>query len=122
MYKLAKMPSHYCRKSTTKMELQMTFQSMSDLHRAYMEKCADKQKKPLSYQVFSQEFKESNLALFSPKKDQCDICTSLDSGNLTEAEYSAHQKRRAAARAVKDKDKETALNPENKVCVLYMDL
>ena len=73
-----------------------------------MEKCAEKQKKtPLGYQVFSQEFKENNLGLFSPKKDQCDICTSFDSGNLTEAEYTAHQIRKAAARAEKDKDKET---------------
>ena len=106
--KLARTSSQYCRKSTTKLYLQMTFQSMSDLHRAYMKKCAEKQKKtPLGYQVFSQEFKENNLGLFSPKKDQCDICTSFDSGNITEAEYTAHQIRKAAARAEKDKDKET---------------
>lgn len=98
---LPKVPSHYCRKDTGKMYLENTFQSMMDLYRLYKEKIND----PLSRFSFTQILNEMNIALFQPRKDQCDVCCEYKVGNLTNEHYNLHIAAKNRARQEKEKDK-----------------
>lgn len=79
---LPKIPSHYCRSSSTKMYLEPIFKSISHLHTQYKRSCEEQGFQPLSRQVFSTIFHDLNLSLFHPKKDQCDTCCTFKAGNL----------------------------------------
>ena len=71
---LPKMESHYCRKKSMKLYLQYDFKSKSEIYSLYKERCSDDGiQSPLSMTVFTEIFQEQNLALFKPRKDQCDI-------------------------------------------------
>lgn len=48
--------------------------------------------------VLYQIFKEKNLSLFQPKKDQCDTCNAFKAGNVSEDLYRNHVIRKEAAR------------------------
>lgn len=48
---------------------------------------------------------EKNLSIFSPKKDQCDVCCEYKVNNLPEEEYQNHISRKNQAREEKTKDK-----------------
>ena len=61
------------------------------------------------------------MGLYSPSKDQCDVCCSYDAGNIPDAEYQAHQSRKLDARMEKNRDKETAENDDS-VKVITMDV
>lgn len=117
--KLPKMPAHYCRRDSTKLYLEDTYKSLTDLYRVYVnEFCKDC--KPLSRTIFSRMFKKHNLSLFQQKKDQCNICFAHKKGNITEIEWKTHVDNKNKARNTKNKDKEAALNGE---CIcLTMDL
>ncbi len=67
---LPKVPSHYCRSTTSKQYLEPVFQSMADLYAVYCRAAAEKNVTPLSRQVFTDEFKRLNLGLYHPKKDK----------------------------------------------------
>lgn len=66
----------------------------------------------MSKTLFSYIFDDQNLALFCPKKDECDICVSRNTGNLEEAVYLVHQEKKKEAREEKANDK---INNKNKV-------
>ncbi|XP_031327727.1 uncharacterized protein LOC116158984 [Photinus pyralis] len=118
---LPKLPSHYCRRDTSKLYLEYTFQNMNQLYEVYVNNfCKDRNITPLGRNVFSKTFKEKNLALYSPKKDQCNVCFSFKYGNVTENEYRHHILRKDAARMEKQKDKEKAEKDE--IITLTMDL
>lgn len=105
---LPKVPSHYCRSSSSKMYLEPFFKSISHLHTQYKRSCEDHGFQPLSRQVFSTIFHEMNLSLFHPKKDQCDTCCAFKAGNLDAATWEEHCIKKDSARAMKQKDKEEA--------------
>lgn len=50
---LPKMPSHYCRASSTKLYLEPVVQSKSKLYQLYCEKCNEQQEVPLSLDGYS---------------------------------------------------------------------
>ena len=106
---LPKMPSHYCRASTQKQYLEPVIASMTDLHKLYTEKCKEHDKQPLSRQVLVDEFQKMNLSLFSPKKDQCDICVGHEAGHVSEDDWVLHRQKKDAARQEKTNDKEMAI-------------
>ncbi|XP_062301193.1 uncharacterized protein LOC134006123 [Scomber scombrus] len=116
---LPKVPSHYCRSSTSKQYLEPVFQSIADLHREYHRAAEEKMVRPLSSKVFTEEFKQQNLGLYHPKKDQCDTCCSFKAGNLAENEWQDHllKKEEACAEIVQDKNK-----ANDKTMVVCMDL
>ena len=87
------------------MYLETNWQSKAELHREYKKFCSDKGLKPAAYKQFCEVFYESNLSLFSPKKDQCDLCCSYEADNLPESEYSLHVDRKNEAREAKSLDK-----------------
>ena len=103
---LPKMESHYCRASTSKIYLEPVFGNFSELFNAYTDYCKIHDLKSASYSLFKIIFNDMNLGIFSPKKDQCDICCGFNTGNVTNEDYNAHINRKEAARREKKKDKE----------------
>lgn len=104
---LPKLESHYCRKSTSKLYLEPIWQSKQKLYREYIQYMTDAGKSELkvSLKLFLAEFESMNLALFSPKKDQCDFCCAYNVGNVLEADYREHVEKKDSARAEKSRDK-----------------
>ena len=126
--KLPKVPSHYCRASSSKLYIEPIFQSMADLHRLYVSKCVEEGKAPMGRKALNEEFNAMNLSLFTPKKDQCDTCVGFSVGNITGEVWQNHTMKKTEARAEKAKDKELALactqeeHIGEKVLVVTMDL
>ena len=118
---LPNLPSHYCRKSTNKLYLEQSIKSMNDLHRIYVEKCNAENQKPLGIKLLRDEFNKMSLALFQPKKDQCDICVAHNTGNLSDEEWEFHLSKKEAARKEKALDKERA-SENDRLLVTTMDL
>lgn len=54
----------------------------------------------------------SNIGLYKPKTDQCDVCYSFKNGNIDQDIYSEHVSNKNKARLEKDNDKEKALKNE----------
>nr|CAH7760572.1 unnamed protein product [Callosobruchus chinensis] len=106
---LPKMPSHYCRRDSKKLYLEYNFESKANLYRVYKEKCLTGQVAPLSTTFFSETFENLGLAIFTPKKDQCNLCVSFKAGNVDAAEYNRHIELKNLARHVKEADKISAI-------------
>ncbi|CAG9828795.1 unnamed protein product [Diabrotica balteata] len=115
--KLPKMPSHYCRSSTSKLYLETTFQSYKEVHDVYK---SYEPQSAVGYDVFSKEMTNTNIDVYHPRKDQCDLCFSHKLGNVKQEDYESHISQKNRARKEKIKDKEDAL--EGKVCVFTMDV
>lgn len=115
---LPKLESHYCRKSSSKLYLEPNWTSKSGLYHCYKENwCKERNTLPLPYPLFSNMFDDLNLSLFTPKKDQCDICMSYTTNNLDEVTCKNHLTKKDEALAEKESDKSS----ENKI-VFTMDL
>lgn len=119
---MPKLPSHYCRSSSNKLYLEPMFQNKNDIYREFEKYAGEHNIKPLSRNYFVQEMERQNIALFRPKKDQCDICMAYQHGNIEEAEYSSHQKRKSEAREQKDKYKEMAISNPEHVLAITLDM
>lgn len=117
---LQKLPSHYCRSSTSKQYLEPIFTTQADVYRAYELYCKEKGDAAVCRQVFMEEFHKLNLSVFHPRKDQCDKCCEYKTGNLTEEVYQNHLVRKNEARDEKVKDKKAAL--EGSVRAFTMDV
>lgn len=114
---IPKLESYYCRKSSSKLYLQPQFKNKSELYNFYKEDwCVTRDEKPLSIASFCYMFEDMNLALFSPKKDECDTCVGYRTKNIAEQKYQEHIQKKEEARQAKEKDK----NSENPV--FTMDL
>lgn len=70
---------------------------------------------------FTRMFSEKNLALFKPKKDQCDICCAFKCGTVGQVEYNEHIRRKTEASESKETDKKMAVL-EGRQKVVTMDL
>lgn len=103
--RLPRMPSHYCRKDTTKSYLEPSFQSFADLYREYVSTCQAESKIKMSKNVFVSELKLQKISIFQPRKDQCDTCVEFSQGNISDEKYNHHRERKEAAQAEKEKDK-----------------
>ena len=55
----------------------------------------------LSFTKFNEVFKNKNLSLFTPKKDQCELCVRYSVGNVSTDAYYLHQERKNEARIEK---------------------
>lgn len=104
------MESHYCRRYSKKKYIAATFRSKAELYDEYKKYCLENgYGQPVSYFLFSEEFDKENLALFKPRKDQCDTCVGFKAMQVTEAVYNLHVERQKRAKAEKDFDKKAAL-------------
>ena len=109
---IPKLPSHYCRASSSKLYLEPHFRSLADVYKVFREKHSDSGENVASRQVFADEFSRMNLAIFMPKKDQCDKCCAFKTGNISEDDYQEHVKRKDKARQSKENDKKRAEDGE----------
>ncbi|KAJ4426973.1 hypothetical protein ANN_26772 [Periplaneta americana] len=73
----------------------------------------------VSITTFNDQFDAHNLGIFSPKKDQCDVCCSFKTKNITEEEYTNHLHKKEEPRAEKKEDKD---NDDVSTVVLTMDM
>lgn len=117
---LPKIPSHYCRKSSSKLYLEPPFSSKSDIFRAYKSYCSTKEVQPMSRKPFNKIVDEMNIGIFMPRKDRCDTCCSFEAGNLSKEDYDCHIKKKDNAQQEKIKDKEIGIFGE--AHVITMDL
>jgi len=115
---LPKLPSHYCRATTSKEYLEPNFQSVAEVYRLFKEQRVEDVVP--SRQFFAEEFHKMNLGLFMPKKDQCDKCSAYKVGNMPKEDYDEHILRKEEARMAKNQDKKRA--EEGQCHVLTMDV
>lgn len=112
--KLPKLPSHYCRKSTSRLYFEPYVKSKSQLYSMYKIKCDEENKQPVSRKIFTDIYEKTNFSVYHPKKDQCDICCSYQTKNIEENEWSKH---------MKDKDRsreEKKLETKKKLCLMIL--
>lgn len=106
---LPKLESHYCRSSTSKLYLELIWESKAHLHKVYSEFCKaqDEKVKPLSIATFHKEFDNKRLSLYRPKKDLCDTCVAFETGNLNEEQYNEHFQLKKEARDEQSRDNDS---------------
>ena len=123
---LPRLPSHYCRSSSSKLHLEPLFQRFADVYKLSITKRNENNQRPLSRLVVKTIFDELKLALFHPRKDQCDVCVGCDCGIIDEQVWLMHQERKEVAQNAKAAYKETAITSLNRArdknCVCFMDL
>nr|CAH7752722.1 unnamed protein product [Callosobruchus chinensis] len=104
---LPKLESHYCRKSSSKLYLHPHWKSKTELYKFYKNDwlASKNVQQPAGLTLFKYIFEESNLSLFSPKKDECDICVGHRTQNVSEEIYQEHIAKKDQARNEKEKDK-----------------
>ncbi|XP_030754481.1 uncharacterized protein LOC115881209 isoform X2 [Sitophilus oryzae] len=112
---LPQMESHYCRKDTTKLYLESQWQNLNELYRFYCAECSSQNFQAINHTTFREEFKNLNLSLYRPKKDQCDTCTGYSVGTIKEEQYSLHINRKKMARAEKESQKNQATNDPSRL-------
>lgn len=106
---LPKMPSHYCRKSSSKLYLERCFRSLVDVYDHYKLFCQEHGEQPFKITAFKEVFYSKNLSLFKPKKDRCNTCIGFETGNISHEEWKDHMQQKDEALAEKQKDKERAI-------------
>ena len=116
---LPKLPSHYCRKDSSKLYLENTIPNAAKLYDLFISWCEEQSVEIPSRWLLMQVFNELNLAFYIPKKDQCDVCCAFKTKNITEEEYLLHQSKKEKARNEKEKDKAAASDQQ---VVLTMDM
>ncbi|CAH2102069.1 unnamed protein product [Euphydryas editha] len=117
---IPKLPSHYCRSTTSRLYLEPIFKSKSHLYDVYKQKCNEEAVHPVSSCYFDNKFEELNLSICKPKKDRCDVCSGFETKNVTQEEYDRHIEKKKAARLEKEADKKLAI--DGKITALCMDV
>lgn len=105
---IPKTESYYCRQRTSKLYLEEDFKSKSEVYNIYKKKCEGDNILPLSIFSFTKEMDLLNIALFKPRKDQCDICIGYKIKQVEELEYQKHLKAKNDAQNEKQEDKKKA--------------
>ena len=118
---LPKVPSHYCRSSTSYTYVENTFLSKSNMHKEYCRFLIsqDESKKPVSRPVFVKILKKLKIAIHKPRKDQCDVCYGFKNGNISQDEFDEHWLRKNESSAAKKQAKAEA---SDETVVVHMDL
>lgn len=98
---LPKVPSHYCRSTTTKIYVESTFRSTLHMHQVYKEWCIENNYRAASRMVFTRVLAQERIGIHQPRKDQCDTCCSYKTGNISQQEYENHIKKKNEAREAK---------------------
>lgn len=83
---IPKVESHYTRANTTRTFIDGS-KSIAEIHRDYVANCKEEGLPFGNYTLFHRIFtKEHNISFFTPKKDQCDTCTSYHNAEEMEKE------------------------------------
>ena len=118
---IPKVESHYCRATTDRLYVEPCYKNFTDLFKTYTRFCRDSNVDPLSRVALMKMFRNMNMSIYHPKKDQCDICTEHTVGNLDDESYQKHIGMKDRARQEKQTDKEATMNSTH-IKVLTMDL
>lgn len=124
---IPRIDSHYLRAQTTR-EFIEGGKSLADLHRDYKNECIEKNLPFANLTMYSRIFNTNfNISFFTPKKDQCDLCSSYNNARVEEREaiqekYDKHLKEKVLSRAEKEEDKKKAKESEGKIIVATYDL
>lgn len=119
LHLLPKVPSHYCRQSTSKIYVESNFVSIESMFNVFKEWCVSENITPFSCTLFRETLNANNIKIHQPRKDQCDLCIGYKMDTILEAEYNEHIERKNSAREEKNKHKSTV---SNKKVVITMDL
>lgn len=121
---LPKVESHYLRAQTTRDFIDGSL-NIATLYRLYKEEC-QKHNKPIAKQciyrqIFNNEF---NISWYTPKKDQCSLCTNYvnsneDGKNDLEQEYEAHIRNKNKSRIEKKSDIDKAKSDQSLAVAVY---
>lgn len=117
---LPKMPSHYCRQRSKRLYLEGPFFSFQEIYECYTKKCNEDELKPFSKCYFNNQMKVNKISIFSPRKDQCDFCSSYEMNQISEDDYAVHLAYKESAREEKQLDKSRA--QKNEVYCFTMDM
>lgn len=124
---IPRIDSHYLRAQTTR-EFIEGGKSLADLHRDYKNECIEKNIPFANLTMYSRIFNNNfNISFFTPKKDQCDLCSSYNNAKEGEKEviqekYDDHLKEKVLSRIEKEEDKNKAKESEGKIIVATYDL
>lgn len=116
---IPKVPSHYCRASTTRQYVDNAFLSKQNMYNIFKNWCSENGKQPLNLKAFKSILQEQKISIHKPRKDQCDICVGYKCGTVSHDEYSSHRNKEEAGRAAKARLKE---NANDETLVVTMDL
>ncbi|KAJ8948808.1 hypothetical protein NQ314_008343 [Rhamnusium bicolor] len=83
---IPRVDSHYLRAQTTWKFIEGG-KSLADLHRDYQNECTEKNVPFANLTMYSRIFNNHfNISFFTPKKDQCDLCSSYNNAREEEKE------------------------------------
>ncbi|XP_068209112.1 uncharacterized protein [Palaemon carinicauda] len=107
---IPKIESHYTRPNTSKTFIDGS-KSIADIHKDYVAKCKEQKQfgnYTLFYRIFTEEY---NISFYTPKNDQCDVCTAFENATETEKDdmkesYDLHHREKELSRTEKARDKE----------------
>ncbi|KAL4714224.1 hypothetical protein ACJJTC_009576 [Scirpophaga incertulas] len=116
---IPKVPSHYCRSSSSRIYVDDSLQSLTKMHAVYSEWCQENQFPAVQRKKFCEILEIQKISIFKPRKDQCDTCVSYKEGNLDEATYQTHILKKTEARDAKQRAISEASSEH---CVVTMDL
>jgi len=85
-----RVPSHYCRSSSTKKYLEPGL-SLTMMYELYCEVCDNESKVPVKLSMYPTIFQnEFNISFKMPKKDRCDRCELYANDTACDEKYQAH--------------------------------
>lgn len=125
--RIPRVESHYTRSKSTREYIEGN-KSIASIYRDYVQDCATMKvpcgNSTMFHRIFNYEF---NISFFSPKKDQCELCTAYHNAQNEEKDtlkvkYSVHLKEKELSRAEKERDKELAKEKDSHLVVGVFDL
>lgn len=94
---LPKVPSHYCRASTSRIYVEDSFRNKTHMFEVYKKWSQENERETAKRKLFTSILEAEKISVFKPRKDQCDTCTSFKEGNLTLEEYEVHKAKKEEA-------------------------
>lgn len=96
---LPALPSHYCRKDSTRLYLPTEMKNIKNLYRLYKQDYVNKGMDVVSEKVFRKIFnKDFNIGFHVPKKDKCIKCLKYEGKDKTEPEIKSHLEEKDASK------------------------
>lgn len=96
---LPALPSHYCRKDTTRLYLPTEFRNIKNLYRIYKEARTSEGVDVVGEQIFRNIFtKNFNIGFHVPKKDKCVKCLRFEGKDTNNPDMMMHLKEKEASK------------------------
>jgi hypothetical protein len=109
---LPKVPSHYCRSSSTRTYVEASFITINRMYLAYCDYAKEHSTDSICRQLFSDILEEKKISIHKPRKDQCDVCCGYTAGSVNTADYEEHMLKAREAEMAKAEAKENC-SPTN---------